>query len=275
MSGRIYVVATPIGNLADFSPRAVEAIRSSDLLLCEDTRHTRKLLDHFGLRVPVQSFHEHNEDASTDSIIDRVRGGATVALVSDAGLPLLADPGFPLIRRAREEGLTVTPIPGPFAGALALVASGIAPVPFTFWGFTPHRSGERRRFWERVIASRTTAVVYESPQRVIESLRELSEIAGDVEVTLAREMTKIHEEFLYGTPASIERELAARESLRGEITLVVGASAAAVEEAPDDERLRAEFEQLRSRGMKSGEAARLLAERYGLERKDVYSRISG
>lgn len=275
MSGRIYVVATPIGNLSDFPPRGIEALKSSDLLLCEDTRHTRKLLDHFGIDVRMKSFHEHNEDALAASIIERVREGDTISIVSDAGLPLLSDPGFPLIRLAREDGLTVTPIPGPFAGAMALVASGIAPVPFTFWGFSPHRSGERSRFWERVLASGMTGIVYESPQRVAQSLHDLEEIAPTVAVTVAREMTKLHEEFLHGSPGSIRRELEMRDSVRGEITIVVGAAPEQFEAAPDDERLREEFEQLRSRGMKSGEAARLLAERYGLDRKLVYSRISG
>lgn len=275
MSGRIYVVATPIGNLGDFPPRAIEVLRGCDLLLCEDTRHTRRLLDHFGIRVRTQSFHDHNEDTLAAPILERVRGGETVGLVSDAGLPLLADPGFPLVRLAREQGVPVTPVPGPFAGALALAASGIAPVPFTFWGFSPHRAGERRRFWERVIASGMTGVVYESPHRLIDSLGDLDELAPDVPLTVAREMTKMYEEFLHGTPSSVRSQLRERDSIKGEITLVVAPVEGEREEAPDDDRLRQEFEQLRSRGMKSGEAARLLAERYRLDRKEVYSRISG
>lgn len=271
----LLVVATPIGNLSDLSPRALEAIRSADLLLCEDTRHTQRLLSHYGVRVPLQSFHEHNEDAKTESIIERVRGGETIVLVSDAGMPLLSDPGFPLLRRARELDLPVTPIPGPFAAALALVASGLPPVPSTFWGFAPHRSGERRRFWDRVRTSRTTAIVYESPMRVVDSLREAAEILGEIEITLAREMTKLHEEFIHGTPSTVADDLASRDSIRGEITLVLAPAAEESEELPDEERLREEFQSLRESGMKSGEAVRLLADRYGIDRREIYSMISG
>ncbi len=143
MPGKLLIVGTPIGNLSDLSPRAIEALRSADLILCEDTRHTRKLLTHFSIDRPTASFHDHNEDAKAASCIERIAAGETVAMVSDAGMPLVSDPGFRLVRLARERDVTVEPIPGPFAGVLALVASGIAPLPFTFLGFAPHRHGER------------------------------------------------------------------------------------------------------------------------------------
>ena len=133
----LLLVGTPLGNLADMSPRAIDALKSADLILCEDTRHTRKLLNHFGIDRPTDSYHEHNEEAKAAAMIERVEAGQTIALVSDAGMPVVSDPGYRIVRLARERGLTVEPIPGPFAGVLALAASGIAPLPFTFLGFTP------------------------------------------------------------------------------------------------------------------------------------------
>src|SRR5438309_10506053 len=152
MSGKLLIVGTPIGNLSDFSPRGVEALKSADLILCEDTRHTRKLLTHFGIDRPTQSFHEHNEDQKSSNIINTILKGAVVALVSDAGMPVISDPGFRLVRLAREKTVTIEPIPGPFAGIMALVASGIATAAFMFFGFAPHRAGERDEFSGRLAA---------------------------------------------------------------------------------------------------------------------------
>ena len=142
--GKLLVVGTPIGNLSDFPPRAVDALNSASLILCEDTRHTRKLLTHFRIEKPVDRFDEHTEDARAETFIDRIEHGETIALVSDAGMPLVSDPGFRIVRIARERGIVIEPIPGPFAGVVALVASGIAPLPFTFLGFTPRLLSQRR-----------------------------------------------------------------------------------------------------------------------------------
>src|SRR5919112_5331409 len=136
MPGTLLIVGTPLGNLADMSPRAVQALKSADLILCEDTRHTRKLLTHFGIDRPTDSYHEHNEDAKAEVLIARIEGGETLALVSDAGMPVVSDPGYRIVRLARERGIVVEPVPGPFAGVLALAASGIPPLPFTFLGFS-------------------------------------------------------------------------------------------------------------------------------------------
>src|SRR5205085_1847014 len=141
MTGKLLIVGTPIGNLSDFPPRAVEALNSAAVVLCEDTRHTRKLLTHFRIETPAERFDEHTEDAKAEHFIERIERGETIALVSDAGMPLISDPGYRIVRIARERGVVVEPIPGPFAGVTALAASGIAPLPFTFLGFTPHRSG--------------------------------------------------------------------------------------------------------------------------------------
>ena len=267
--GKLLIVATPIGNLSDFPPRAIEALRSADTILCEDTRHTRTLLNHFGIDRPTESFHEHNEDARAATVLARVEAGATIALVSDAGMPLLSDPGFPIVRLARERGVEVVPIPGPFAAALALVASGIAPMPFTFAGFTPHRQGERLDFYRQHVALGHTIVCYESPERVIDSLADALDVFGDAEGAVAREMTKMHEEIVRGRLSELLAIFRSRESIRGEVTLVIGAAKqAAVEASPLE--IRSEFDRLRASGMRRNDAVKAVAEKFGLRKNDVY-----
>jgi 16S rRNA (cytidine1402-2'-O)-methyltransferase len=269
MAGKLFIVGTPIGNLSDLSPRAVEALKSSDLIVCEDTRETRKLINHFGISRPLRSFHEHNEDVKAEELANRIEEGETIAMVSDAGMPVISDPGYRLVRIARERGLTVEPIPGPFAGVLALVASGIAPLPFTFFGFTPHRHGERLEFYRRVAAAGITAIVYESPERVVESLDDAISILGDVEVTVAREMTKMHEEFIHGAAGEVVETLRKRERVRGEITIVFGAPVAQKAEVSPGE-IAAEFQRLRDSGMRRNDAVKLVSEKFGIRRNEVY-----
>jgi 16S rRNA (cytidine1402-2'-O)-methyltransferase len=271
MPGKLLIIGTPIGNLGDLSPRAVEALRSADLVLCEDTRHTRGLLTHFGIDKPTQRFDDHTEDARGGTFADRIEAGETVALVSDAGMPVISDPGFRLVRIARERGLTVEPIPGPFAGVLALVASGIAPLPFTFLGFTPHRHGERSEFYRRLAALGHTAIVYESPERLVESLRDALPILGDVEVAVAREMTKLHEELIRGTISEVIVSLESR-SIKGEVTVVFAAAAPPESNvAPDD--VASEFTRLRDGGMRRNDAVKAVAEKFGLRKNEVYKML--
>ena len=265
MNGKLLIVPTPIGNLGDISPRAVEALTSADLILCEDTRRTRKLLSHFRIEKKVESFHEHNEDDKSSHIIDTILAGKVVALVSDAGTPVVADPGFRLVRIARERGAVVEPIPGPFAGIMALAASGIAPLPFSFFGFAPHRQGERLDFYRRVAAVGQTAIVYESPERVHDSLRDALSILGDVEVTVAREMTKLHEELTHGVISEVIDKVKAK----GEITLVFAAAKAERAEVSADV-LRSEFERLRVEGMRRNDALKVIAEKFGLRKNEIY-----
>ena len=274
MTGRLLIVGTPLGNLSDMSPRAVEALKAADLILCEDTRHTRKLLTHFGIDRPTDSYHEHNEDAKAESLVARIEEGQTLALVSDAGMPVISDPGYRIVRLARERGLEVEPVPGPFAGVLALAASGIAPLPFTFLGFTPHRQGERLDFYRRAAELGHTIIVYESPERVIASLEDALEVIGDTEAALAREMTKMHEEILGGTVSSVLETLRGRERVHGEITLVFGAPARAAAEVSTEE-LRTEFDRLRESGMRRNDAVKAVAEKYGLRKNDVYRLLTG
>lgn len=266
-AGKLLLIGTPIGNLKDASPRVIEALKSCTRLLCEDTRHTRKLLNHFSIDVAAESFHEHNEADKGDRILDAIEAGETVGLVSDAGMPVISDPGFLLVRAARERGITVEPIPGANAAILALAASGIVPMPFTFYGFSPHRSGERREFFRSVAAAGMTAVIYESPERLAASLQDAREEMGNVEVTVAREMTKLHETFLHGTIEEVLETLG--DSVRGEVTLVfapVPPRPAAVDAAT----LREEFARLRDEGMRRNDAMKVLAERHHLRKNDLY-----
>ena len=269
MTGRLILVGTPLGNLEDMTPRAIEALRSADVILCEDTRHTRKLLNHFAIDRPTDSYHEHNEDEKAPRLVERMLVGETFALVSDAGLPVISDPGYRIVRLARERGIVVEPVPGPVAAVLALVASGIAPLPFTFLGFTPHRQGERRDFYRGAADLGHTVIVYESPERVVGSVEDIVEIFGNTNVAVARELTKMHEEIISGPAAEVLDEIQRRDSIRGEITLVVGASIAGKAEASPAE-IAAEFERLRASGMRRNDAVKATAEKFGLRKNDVY-----
>lgn len=218
----LYVVATPIGNLEDITLRALRVLREADLIACEDTRHTQKLLNHFEIKTRTQSYHEHNEAARAQQLVERIQGGARIALVSDAGTPGISDPGERVIRAALERGLKIIVVPGPSALISALVASGLSTEAFRFIGFLPQRSGQRRTALEALRSSRETLVFYEAPHRIMEMLADLGHTFGnDRRIALAREQTKVHEEFLRGSVAEIAGDLRKREAVKGEITVVV------------------------------------------------------
>jgi 16S rRNA (cytidine1402-2'-O)-methyltransferase len=225
VAGRLLVVATPIGNLADLSPRAREAFERADLVACEDTRHTGRLLAALGIKKRLISLHEHNERQRLPGLLAELEGGATVALASDAGTPLLSDPGFLLVREAAARGIRIEPIPGPSAALAALVASGLPPYPFTFAGFPPPRSGKRRTFYRRFAALGHTLVVFESPHRLLASLEDALAELGDRPAAIGRELTKMHEEVLRGPLSSLLEDLRSRPALKGEFVLVLGAGA--------------------------------------------------
>ncbi|MGA7616864.1 MAG: 16S rRNA (cytidine(1402)-2'-O)-methyltransferase [Thermoanaerobaculia bacterium] len=273
MAGRLLLIGTPIGNLGDLSPRAREAMQRVSLLLCEDTRHTGKLLEHFGIDVPLESHHEHNESEKLEAILARLEGGETLGIVSDAGMPLLSDPGFPLVREARRRGIVVEPIPGPFAAAVAVSASGLPPMPFAFYGFAPHRKNQRIEFYREIAGKKMTAAVYESPHRIVASLEDALEGMGDVEMTLAREMTKLHEELIHGSVSTVLEAIRGRDALRGEITLVFAPAREVETAAIDPAVLKEEFRKLRDEGMRRGDAIRILAERHGLRKNELYQAL--
>lgn len=219
--GTLYLVATPIGNLEDLTWRALRVLKESDVVAAEDTRRTGRLLSHFELNRPLLSYFKFNEAKRTVEILERLRGGATVALVSDAGSPGISDPGERLVRAAREGGYRVEAVPGPCAMIAALTASGLPTSEFHFSGFLPHKSGQRRRELERLALVPGTLVLYESPYRVTRLLGELSQVMGEREIVLARELTKKFEEFLCGRP----QELLARtegRALKGEFVVLIG-----------------------------------------------------
>jgi len=218
----LYLVATPIGNLEDITLRALRVLKGVDLIACEDTRQTQKLLNHYGITTKTVSYHEHNEMTKAAELVVDLEGGARIALVTDAGVPGVSDPGFRLITLAIRHGVPVVPIPGASAFLAALVASGLPTDSFRFSGFLPSKRGERRTLFEGLRASARTAVFYEAPHRLLESLQDVVEVLGtERHIVVAREITKIHEEFLRGKAGEVLATLKSRGDVKGEITLLI------------------------------------------------------
>ena len=265
MSGKLVVCPTPIGNLEDVTLRVLSSLREADVVACEDTRHTRVLLDRYGVSAPLVSYHEHNEDRRSAELVERMRAGAVVALVSDAGMPLVSDPGYVLVRAAVAAGLPVEVLPGPSAAIAALVASALPADAWRFVGFLPRKKGELRRMFEE---RGPTLVAFESPRRVPASLAVLAEVEPERRVAVARELTKAHEEVVRGTA----RELAARyasEPPRGEVVLVVAPSESAAGE--DDLDVAADsLARLVDAGARPRPAAAIVAELTGTRANEVY-----
>lgn len=230
--GRLLVVATPIGNLEDLTPRALAALREAALVYCEDTRRTGNLFARHGLTTPRVSCHEHNEFRRIPEMLERLGRGETLALVSDAGTPGVSDPGRLLAAAAAEAGYRVEPVAGPSAVAAILSISGFPAVPFSFLGFPPSRRGERARWYARFAPRDETRILFESPFRVVESLEEMARAWGDPEVCLGRELTKLHEEVLRGTASTVAALLGKRPGVKGEIAIAAAPSAAAVAAYP-------------------------------------------
>jgi 16S rRNA (cytidine1402-2'-O)-methyltransferase len=219
----LYLVATPIGNLEDITLRALRVLKEVDIIACEDTRQTQKLLNHFAITTRTTSYHEHNEMAKSAELVKAMKEGASVALVTDAGMPGISDPGYRLITLAIQNEVPVVPIPGASAFLSALVASGLPTDSFRFHGFLPAKRGERKEVLERIKTSLQVEVFYEAPHRIIETLEDVVEVLGYARhVVIARELTKLHEEFLRGQATEVLEKLKARDSVKGEITLLIG-----------------------------------------------------
>jgi 16S rRNA (cytidine1402-2'-O)-methyltransferase len=280
----LYLVATPIGNLGDITLRALDVLRRVDRIACEDTRQTQKLLNHFEITTPTVSCHQHNEYTRATELIQNITAGKAIAVVSDAGMPGISDPGSWLTAEAITAGVAVIPIPGANAGLSALVASGLPTSEFHFIGFLPEKAGARRTRLEALAAevqssgATRTLIFYEAPHRILETLADIESVWGPaLRVVLARELTKIHEEFLRATVAEVRRELASRERIRGEITLLVearpqaiaqeGAEGAPVKIADRVARLQAEA------GMNEKEALKQLARELGQSKSDLYREL--
>jgi 16S rRNA (cytidine1402-2'-O)-methyltransferase len=270
MPGRLYVVATPIGNLEDMTYRAVRVLREADVVACEDTRQTRKLLEHYEIRKPTLSYHEHNEAERAAELVERLRQGAVIALVSDAGMPLISDPGYRVVRAAVDAGIPVQPVPGPSAAMAALSASGLPTDSFRFCGFLPAKAGQRRKALELLADEPATLIFYEAPHRVLEALEDVEAVMGPRPVVVARELTKIHEEFLRGTATEIRAQLAGRDAVKGEFTLLIGKATAP---PPDDTPVEQAVEALVSEGMGRMDAIKAVARRRGLSKREVYGMV--
>jgi 16S rRNA (cytidine1402-2'-O)-methyltransferase len=267
----LYLVGTPIGNLEDMTLRAIRVLKQADLIACEDTRQTQKLLNHYGIETRAVSYHEHNEASRAVELIRELEKGLRVAVVSDAGMPGISDPGFRLVSLAIERGVAVFPVPGPAAFLAALVASGLPSDSFSFRGFLPAKSGARRRELEEILGCDETQVYYEAPHRIKETLADVVEVLGpDRPVVVARELTKIHEEFLRGTAGEMARILNARSEVKGEITLLIG-KAAEGQTAPRGISVRERVEQImREEKVDEKAALKKVAKERGISKSEAY-----
>jgi 16S rRNA (cytidine1402-2'-O)-methyltransferase len=264
----LYLVATPIGNLEDITLRALRVLREVSLIACEDTRHTRKLLDHFGIQQPTISYHEHNELKRAEELTARLLNGESIALVTDAGTPGISDPAYRLVVAALAHNLPVIPIPGATALIAGLIASGLPTDAFLFVGFLPAKRNARREKLAALRSVRETLVMYEAPHRIRETLLEAQAVLGNRRAALAREITKLHEQFLRGTLSDISAQL---QEPRGEITLVIaGASEAELQPAPSTASLTTQLAQLMQTGISRNDALKQLAKMRGLSKKEAY-----
>ena len=272
-TGCLYLVATPIGNLEDITLRAIRILKESDVIACEDTRHTQKLLQHYGIRKELVSYHEHNELTRSPELVIELEQGAKIALVSDAGTPGISDPGHRLVTLCLRHHIPVVPIPGPSALVAALAASGLPTEEFLFVGFLPPRSGARRKALDAVKTEARTLIFYEAPHRIVETLSDASDILGPRPAVIAREVTKIHEEFLRG-PLPELLESARKRAPRGEITLLIGPCDPQTQLVDSSVSLKERVEQLESEGGIDRKAAlKQAARERGLAKREAYKQL--
>ena len=273
MQGTLYVVATPIGNLEDITLRALRVLKEADLIACEDTRQTQKLLSHYGIEKPTVSYHEHNEAERAAELVVRLEQGATIALVSDAGMPGISDPGYRVVALAVERGIQVIPIPGAVAFASALAASGLPTDAFRFNGFLPAKSGQRKEALEAVRSSSLTEIFYEAPHRLIAALSDVIAVLGaERPVVVARELTKIHEEFVRGTAGDVLRQFESRPGeVKGEIVLLIGKGTAAVT-IKVNARERLDLI-MREQKLDEKAALKVLAREMGVSKSEIYREL--
>ena len=270
MPAALYLVATPIGNLEDITLRALRVLREADLIACEDTRQTGKLLAHFGIAdKPMVSYHEHNETARTQELVAKLEGGRSIALVSDAGTPLVSDPGYRLVTAAISAGIPVVPIPGASAVLGGLAAAGLPTEAFRFCGFLPPKQGQRKKALEALRGEDCTLIFYEAPHRILDTLADLAGVYGDRPVVVARELTKMHEEFLRGTADEVRVQLAVRPSVKGEITLLIAKGAPVIATTPVEDAVR----ELEQKGVPRMDAIKQVARERGLSKREVYKQL--
>lgn len=276
----LYLVATPIGNLQDITLRALDVLQRADLIACEDTRQTQKLLNHFGITTRTESLHEHNEHERAARIVEELHAGKRVAVVSDAGMPGISDPGMLLAQGAIAAGIAVIPIPGANAALTALVASGLPTGEFRFIGFLPEKAGQRRTRIEELAANAITPastwIFYEAPHRILETLADFEAVFGpELRVVVARELTKVHEEFLRGSVAEVRKEMETRDRVRGEITLLVKAEpqSSGLAGTATHQTLNERVTQLCASGIDEKEALKQLARELGRSKSELYREL--
>jgi 16S rRNA (cytidine1402-2'-O)-methyltransferase len=269
--GTLYLVGTPIGNLEDITLRALRVLKQADLIACEDTRQTQKLLNHFGIEKPTVSYHQHNEAARAQELLEKLTEGGRIALVSDAGMPGIADPGFRLLSLAIEKGVPIVPVPGPAAFVTALVSSGLPVESFSFGGFLPAKSGSRRRTLEKIRESPHTQIFYEAPHRIREALEAIALAFGpEQRVVVARELTKIHEEFLRGTVAEVLAAVKGRGELKGEIVLLIAPSQQQASHSPSVSVRDRIDELIRTEKLDAKVALKKVAKERGISKSEAY-----
>jgi 16S rRNA (cytidine1402-2'-O)-methyltransferase len=273
MPGTLYLVATPIGNLADITHRALQVLRDVDLIACEDTRHTRKLLQHYGIDTKTISYHEHNELQRAAELIELLKDGSNVAVVSDAGTPAISDPGFRLVRAAVENEITIVPLPGPSALISALIATGLPTDQFFFAGFLPARSSARRARFDELRSVPGTLIFYEAPHRLATSLRDAHEILGEREAVVARELTKLYEEFRRGRLSELAEHYSTVEQPRGEIVLLIDRTVLDEAAAAQPTSVAALMKQFEATGLDHRAALKKAARELGLSRAEAYRRL--
>jgi 16S rRNA (cytidine1402-2'-O)-methyltransferase len=266
----LYLVPTPIGNLMDITLRALQVLAAADLIYCEDTRVTARLLERYGIRASLKSCHDHNEKVVAADIIAAVQGGKSVALASDAGTPLLSDPGFGVVREAVAQAIRIEALPGPSALLPALQLSALPVDAFTFLGFLPQKKNERRKLLEALRTRRETLVAYESPHRIIDTLADIAEVLGARPLSVSREISKLHEETLRGTGSEVSNAIQQRPSVKGEFVLLIGGALAPPE--ADASAIEAAIEMALA-DHPASKAAALVARQLSVARDDVYARI--
>ena len=274
MTGTLYLVATPIGNLQDITFRALEILKTVDVIACEDTRHTQKLLNHFAIKNRLVSYHEHNETARAEELAGMLEQGKSVAIVSDAGTPAVSDPSFRIVEKAIARGAPVVPIPGAVAFVSALIVSGLPTDAVFFGGFLPSRKSERRRRLEEVKEIPATLVFYETPHRIEKSLADALEILGDRKAAIGRELTKLHEQIIRGDLTEIFSQVAGNP-LKGEIVLLFDRKSKISKrlDVNKAETLKSRLTELESEGLERKAALKKLAKEFGLSRSEVYRRL--
>jgi 16S rRNA (cytidine1402-2'-O)-methyltransferase len=269
--GTLYLVATPIGNLTDITHRALQVLSDVDLIACEDTRHTHKLLTHYNITTKTISYHEHNEQQRTLELIERLKQGANIAVVSDAGTPSISDPGFRLVRAAIENEIPIVPVPGPSALIAALIAAGLPTDEFFFAGFLPSRTSARRARLTELQSVPGTLIFYESPHRLTGTLKDAYEILGEREAVVARELTKLHEEIRRGRLSQLTADYAEKSDIRGEIVVLIDRNVLGV--AIKETSVAALVDQFEQEGLDHRAALKKAARELGLSRAEAYRRL--